>query len=42
MKGVPIEVIARMLGHSDLRVTWRTYAKYFPEHLRDAIVALSG
>jgi integrase len=42
MKGIKIEVIARMLGHSDPRVTWRTYAKYSPDYLRDAVAALSG
>jgi integrase len=42
MKGVRIEEIARMLGHSDPRVTWRTYAKYSPDYLRDAVAALSG
>jgi integrase len=42
MKGIPIEQIARMLGHTDPRVTWRTYAKYSPDYLRDAVAALSG
>lgn len=42
MKGIPIEQIARLLGHSDPRVTWRTYAKYSPDYLRDAVAALSG
>ena len=42
MAGVPIEQIARMLGHSDPRVTWRTYAKYAPDYLRAAVAALSG
>jgi integrase len=42
MKGVRIEEIARMLGHSDPRVTWRTYAKYSPDYLREAVAALSG
>jgi hypothetical protein len=30
MRGVAIERIARMLGHSDPRVTWKTYAKVQP------------
>lgn len=42
MKGVPIEEIARLLGHSDPRVTWRTYAKHTPDYLRNAVAALSG
>jgi hypothetical protein len=41
MKGVRIELIARMLGHSDSRVTWRTHAKYSPDYLRDAVAALA-
>ena len=40
MKGVKIEMIARMLGHSDPRVTWRTYAKYSPDYLQEAVAAL--
>jgi integrase len=42
MERVPMEQIARMLGHSDTRITWRTYAKYSPDYLRDAADALSG
>jgi integrase len=40
--GIPIDQIARLLGHADPRVTWRTYAKHSPDYLRDAIAALSG
>jgi integrase len=36
MDGVPIEEIARFLGHSDPKVTWRVYAKHHPDYLRDA------
>lgn len=39
---VPMEQIGRFLGHSDVRVTWRTYAKYSPSYLKTAIQALSG
>jgi integrase len=40
--GVPIEQVARMLGHRDPRVTWTTYAKHSPDYLQDAVKALSG
>lgn len=40
--GVPIERIARLLGHSDPRVTWKIYAKHSPGYLADAIAALAG
>lgn len=36
MDGVPIEEIARFLGHSDPKVTWRIYAKHSPDYLRGA------
>jgi integrase len=42
MAGVSMEEIGRLLGHRDVRVTWRIYAKYSPEYLRGAIDALSG
>jgi hypothetical protein len=41
-RGIPIEQVARVLGHKDPRVNWRTYAKHSPNYLRDAIAALSG
>jgi integrase len=40
--GVPIEQVARMLGHRDVRITWNTYAKHSPDYLMDAVKALSG
>ena len=42
MKGVPIAEIARVLGHSDSRITERVYAKHSPDYLRRAIAALSA
>jgi len=42
MKNVPMEQIARLLGHADSRVTERVYAKHTPDYLRGAIQALSG
>lgn len=38
--GVPIEDVARLLGHSDPALTFRIYAKVAPEHLRGAVKAL--
>lgn len=40
MAGVPIEEIARYLGHSDPKVTWKIYAKHTPDYLRDAASAV--
>lgn len=34
--GIPIEKVGQMLGHSNLAVTYSTYARYAPEHLHDA------
>lgn len=42
MGGVPLDQIARLLGHSDPRVTARTYAKYSPDYLKSAITVLNG
>lgn len=37
---VPMPEIARYLGHSDSRLTERTYARYSPDYLRNAAGAL--
>ena len=42
MAKVPMDEIGRLLGHRDVRTTWRIYAKYSPDYLRGAIEALSG
>jgi integrase len=42
MARVPMDEVSRFLGHSDVRVTQRTYAKYSPDYLRSAVDALSG
>lgn len=42
MAGVPMIEIARVLGHTDSRVTERVYAKYSPDYLRRAMDALSA
>lgn len=38
--GVPLDQISAYLGHSDIRVTQRVYAKHQPDHLRSAASAL--
>lgn len=38
--GVDLYKIGQFLGHSDPRVTYRTYARFRPEHMADAVAAL--
>lgn len=38
--GVPIEMVARFLGHSDPRITWRVYGHFSPDYLKKAMKAL--
>lgn len=38
--GIPMEKVSAYLGHSNPAFTARVYAKYAPEHLRDAAEAL--
>lgn len=38
--GVPMDEIAQYLGHSNSKVTFSTYARYSPEHLKRAASAL--
>lgn len=40
-RGVPMELIAQMLGHTDLNMTMNTYAKYHPDFLKQAADALA-
>ncbi len=40
LDGVKIEQIARFLGHTDPRITWRTYAHHSPDYLAEAAKAL--
>lgn len=40
LRGVPIEEVARYLGHSDSRITERVYGKHTPEYLSRAARAL--
>lgn len=34
--GMPIEKVGQFLGHSNVAITYSTYARYAPEHLEDA------
>jgi integrase len=38
--GVPMEEIAQLLGHSDVRVTRKIYARFSPDHLHGAASSL--
>lgn len=38
--GQPIEAVAQYLGHSNTTITYRTYARFMPEHLADAAAIL--
>jgi integrase len=37
MRGVPLQVIAEALGHSDTRITHRHYAHLMPSYVADTI-----
>jgi integrase len=39
-EGVPKEKVAQVLGHSNIAVTYRTYGRYLPEHMQDAVNVL--
>jgi integrase len=38
--GVSMDEIAQFLGHNDVATTRRVYARFSPNHLRDAAAAL--
>ncbi|WP_425441850.1 tyrosine-type recombinase/integrase [Thioclava dalianensis] len=38
--GQPIEAVAQYLGHSNTAITYRTYARFMPEHLANAAAIL--
>lgn len=42
--GQPIEVVSQYLGHSNIQITLKTYARFMPDHLSDAasVLELSG
>jgi integrase len=40
MDGIPMQKISQFLGHGDTRITERVYARYRPEHLKDAAETL--
>jgi len=35
-EGVPLEMVSQMLGHSNTAITFRTYARYLPQHMQKA------
>ena len=39
--GVPLEEIAAFMGHSDIEVTRRIYARHQPEHMKKAMAAVT-
>lgn len=39
-RGIPIEAVAQYLGHTDTKITFKHYAKFSPDYLRDAARAL--
>lgn len=39
--GRPIEQVSQYLGHSTLAITYKTYARFMPEHLADAAEVLN-
>lgn len=39
--GQPIEAVAQYLGHSNTAITYRTYARFMPEHLAGAAEVLN-
>lgn len=41
MQRVPIEEVARYLGHTNPRITWRTYGRFAPDLLKDASQAVN-
>ena len=40
MRGVGIETVSRLLGHSNIQITWDHYIHLAPQRLKDAIEAL--
>lgn len=41
MAGVPIEEVARYLGHTSPRITWQTYGRFSPDYLQGASDAVN-
>ena len=42
MAGIDLHRIAEMMGHDDIGITRRVYAKFHPDYLRDVVEALEG
>ncbi|WP_260083518.1 tyrosine-type recombinase/integrase [Phaeobacter inhibens] len=39
-KGLPLEKVSQVLGHSNTAITFSTYGRYLPEHMEDAVNVL--
>ena len=39
-EGVPLEMVSQVLGHSNTAITYRTYARYLPQHMQGAVDVL--
>jgi integrase len=39
--GQPIERVSQYLGHSNIQITQKIYARFLPEHLSDAADVLN-
>jgi len=39
--GVPIEMVAQILGHSNLATTYRVYGRFLPGHMQEAVNVLN-
>ena len=40
-EGINIQEIARRLGHSDIKMTWNTYARLYPREEERAVKVLN-
>ncbi len=39
--GQPIEKVSQFLGHSNVQITYKTYARFTPDHMADAAAILN-
>lgn len=39
-EGVPLEMVSQCLGHSNTAITFKTYARYLPQHMQQAVDVL--
>jgi len=38
--GIPIEKVSQYLGHSNVQITFKTYARFLPDQMQDAAEVL--